>query len=274
MTEETAPNEPKRKNGRRGALSRRLLWLYEGTGTVPYWFRWAMLAFDLLTIAYFVWAPFEDKHSHHHNKIDFVIGIVILLDLIARFIIAKPKRRFLFKPLNWADAVVVVTMLAPLLVSNFAFLRILRAVRAVRAFTFVKRVKLITPFFQRHERIIDRVTNLVVFVFVMAAMVYATQVELNPEIHSYVDALYFTMTTLTTTGYGDILLEGKLGRILAIIIMGLGLTLFLQLLRAIIEPDHKVSYECPDCGLVRHDRDAVHCKHCGRVIHIRTRGIE
>lgn len=261
------------KKSRRG-LSRSLFWLYEGYGRIPYVFRWVMLAFDLLTIGYFVWAPFEDKHTHHHNLIDFSIGIIILLDLIARFIIARPKRRFVLNFLNWADAVVVVTMILPLLVSNFAFLRILRAVRAVRAFTFIRRVKLVTPFFQRHERIIDRVTNLVVFVFVMAALVYATQVETNPEIHSYVDSLYFTMTTLTTTGYGDILLEGKLGRILAIIIMGLGLTLFLQLLRAIVEPDHKVKYECPDCGLTRHDRDAVHCKHCGRVIHIRTRGMQ
>ncbi|MGD8340537.1 MAG: ion transporter, partial [Gammaproteobacteria bacterium] len=36
---------------------------------------------------------------------------------------------------------------------------------------------------------------------------------------------------------------------------------------------HKVRYECPRCGLTRHDLDAVHCKHCGHELHIRTEGI-
>jgi voltage-gated potassium channel len=34
----------------------------------------------------------------------------------------------------------------------------------------------------------------------------------------------------------------------------------------------KVRYTCPDCGLNRHDPDAVHCKHCGRTINIATEG--
>ena len=31
-------------------------------------------------------------------------------------------------------------------------------------------------------------------------------------------------------------------------------------------------YECPECGLSRHDPDAVHCKHCGAVVNIPTEG--
>ncbi|MEZ5921348.1 MAG: ion channel [Parvularculaceae bacterium] len=257
----------------RKGLNRYLFWLYEGSGTAPYYFRWAMLAFDFVTVIYFLWAPFEAR-GRTHVAIDFAIGAVIALDLIARFYIERRKIRFLLNWLTWADIAIVFTMLVPVLVSNFAFLRILRAVRALRAFTFVKRVKALTPFFQRHERIVNKVTNLVVFVFLMAALVYATQVGVNPGVHTYIDALYFTITTLTTTGYGDILMSGQVGRVLAILIMALGLTLFLQLLRSIIEPDHKVDVECPDCGLMRHDRDAIHCKHCGRVMHIETEGFE
>ncbi|MEZ5998484.1 MAG: ion transporter [Hyphomonas sp.] len=259
------------KHQRKG-LNRLLFWLYEGHGTAPFYFRWAMLIFDFATIAYFLWAPFEQR-GKTHAVIDYAIGIVIAFDLLARFYIARHKWNFVFRPLNIADLVVVITMLAPLLVSNFAFLRVLRAVRAIRAFTFVSRIKVITPFFQRHERVIDKVTNLIVFVFIMAALVYATQVGINPSIHSYLDALYFTVTSLTTTGYGDVLMIGKIGRIISIVIMALGLTLFLQLLRAILEPNDKVEHECEQCGLMMHDRDAVHCKHCGHVIHIPTRGL-
>ena len=135
-------------------------------------------------------------------------------------------------------------------------------------------MKVLTPFFQRHERIIDKVTNLVVFVFIMAALVYSTQVGINDGIHTYIDALYFTVTSLTTTGYGDVLMVGPGGRLLSIIVMVLGLTLFLQLLRTIVEPRDKVEQECEECGLRFHERDAVHCKHCGEVIHIPTPGFE
>ena len=256
----------------RKGLNRQLFWLYEGTGKASFWFRWALLIFDFLTIAYFLWAPFDSRERGHYT-IDYVIGAIIALDLAARLYIQKDKHRFFLKWINWADMVVVLTMFAPLLVSNFAFLRILRAVRAVRAFTFIRRVKVLTPWFQRHERIIDKVTNLIVFVFVMAAIVYATQVGRNEDIHTYIDALYFTVTSLTTTGYGDVLLQGQMGRVISIFVMVLGLSLFLQLLRAIIEPDHKVDCECETCGLVRHDRDAIHCKHCGEPIKIKTEGL-
>ncbi|WP_084393302.1 ion transporter [Henriciella pelagia] len=256
----------------RAGLNRQLFWLYEGTGKGPFVFRWALLIFDILTIGYFLWAPFDQRERSHY-AVDYVIGIVILFDLVARFYIARHKHRFFLKWINWADLVVVVTMFAPLLVSNFAFLRILRAVRAVRAFTFIRRVKGITPYFQRYERIIDKVTNLVVFVFIMAAIVYATQVGRNDDIRTYLDSLYFAISSLTTTGYGDIIMDNQLGRLLAIMIMVLGLSLFLQLLRALIEPDQKVDCECETCGLVRHDRDAIHCKHCGSPIKIKTEGL-
>ena len=87
----------------------------------------------------------------------------------------------------------------------------------------------------------------------------------------YIDALYFTVATLTTTGFGDITMETTGGKLLSVVIMVVGVSLFLQLLRAIFQPS-KVKYTCPECGLNRHEPDAVHCKHCGTTIKIETEG--
>ena len=114
--------------------------------------------------------------------------------------------------------------------------------------------------------------NLGVFIFIVTSVVYVTQHAVNPKISNYIDALYFTITTLTTTGFGDVTLEGPVGRLIAIVIMFIGVGLFLRLLQAIFRPS-KVRFECPDCGLLIHDADAVHCKHCGRVLHIPDEGI-
>jgi voltage-gated potassium channel len=59
---------------------------------------------------------------------------------------------------------------------------------------------------------------------------------------------------------------------LSIVIMVAGVALFLRLIQTIFRPP-QVKHRCPDCGLTEHDRDAVHCKHCGRVIDIETAGV-
>ncbi len=255
----------------RKGLNRHLFWLYEGHGRGPYVFRLGLLVFDVVTIAYFLWAPFQGR-GNAHPMLDYVIGAIIAVDLLARFYIDKSKLAFAGKIVNWADAIVVFTMFAPLFTQNFAFLRLLRAVRIIRAFTVLRRMKTFSAYLKAHEQIVDRITNLAVFVFMMAAFVYVAQVGVNDGINNYVDALYFTVTSLTTTGYGDILMEGVWGRLLAVVIMVLGLTLFLRLLRAIAIPGGKVEVECETCGLSRHEPDAVHCKHCGSVMHIDTQG--
>ncbi len=259
--------------GMRLGLRRTLVGLYEGVGSWPITFRWAMLIFDAVTISYFLVSPFIPREGYHF-WLDYVIGVVIALDLAARFYIAPRKRKFMLRVMNIADVIVVISLVAPLVTQNYAFLRIIRAMRIARAFTFLNEQSPIASYLQLHRVVIERGINLVVFLFIMSALVYADQVNKSPDIKNYLDAFYFTVTSLTTTGYGDIELVGWTGRILPIIIMLLGVTLFLRLLKALVTPTDKAEVECAKCGLMRHDRDAVHCKHCGEVVYIENEGFE
>lgn len=81
------------------------------------------------------------------------------------------------------------------------------------------------------------------------------------------DSLYFTVTTLTTTGYGDIVLPGAGGRLLSIVIMIGGVSLFFRLVQVTMRTP-KVRFDCKSCGLQRHEADAVHCKACGAPLRI------
>lgn len=244
--------------------------LYEGGSDRAHRFRYAMLGFDLLTILFVIATSFS-QHGPVIESIDAVFGIVLLADFIARLSIAKRKMRFLILPVTIADMVSIASFLAPLAGEGLGFLRIVRTLRLLHTYQLLARLRADFSLFRRHEELLIAGLNLLVFMFVMTGLVYATQYRSNPQIENYADALYFTVTALTTTGFGDITLTGTLGRLISVLVMIFGVTLFLRLAQVLFRPT-KVRYPCRTCGLVLHDADAVHCKHCGEVVHIETEG--
>jgi voltage-gated potassium channel len=148
-------------------------------------------------------------------------------------------------------------------------LRVLRTVRLLRSYNVLGQLKKRFPAVRRNEELIHAALNLAVFVFMISAVVYVTQREINPKIEDFVDALYFTVAALSTTGFGDITLLGSTsGELLSIAMMLVGITLFFRLAQAAFRPGGKVLHPCPQCGLQRHEPDAVHCKACGHVLNI------
>ncbi len=148
----------------------------------------------------------------------------------------------------------------------------LRTLRLLHSFQLVARLRQDVRFFRRHQQVLIAATNLGVFLFVMTGLIFATQHPTNSDIGNYADAFYFTVTALTTTGFGDITLPGTSGRMLSVLVMIVGVTLFLRLAQVLFRPT-KVRQPCSNCGLVLHDIDAVHCKHCGEQMRIATEGI-
>ncbi|MFP4359954.1 MAG: potassium channel family protein [Alphaproteobacteria bacterium] len=252
------------------SLKKRLRRLYHGDDRAATRFRWLMLAVDVVTIALFVELTFV-ADAGWMIGLEFGLGAILLADLSARLYIDSRPWALLLKPLTLVDAVVVFSLLAAPFTDNLGFLRILRTLRLLRSYHVIGILRRHSLWVRHNEEIIHSTINLIVFVFMTTAAVFVTQHEVNPQIDDYIDALYFTVTTLTTTGFGDITLTGEWGRILSVIVMILGISLFLRLLQAIFQPA-KVHAPCPHCGLSRHDPDAVHCKHCGKIIHIETGG--
>jgi len=245
--------------------------LYEGHSAAGQRFRYGLVALDVVTVLYIVATSFLD-HSRLIGIIDVTLGVVLLADFAARMVLARRRWRELLYPSTWADVAAIVSFLAPILGEGLAFLRALRTLRLLRTFHLVAQLRADSPYFRRHEEVILALANLVVFIFIVTGAVYETQHYTNPSIHNYVDALYFTVAALTTTGFGDITLSGTVGRLLSVIIMIFGVTLFFNLARALLSPS-KVRFSCPTCGLQRHDSDAVHCKACGTVLNIPDEGL-
>ena len=252
------------------SLRERLHRLYYGTAAAASRFRYAVLAFDLATVVFVIVTSFLPR-SLAVEVADVLIGLVLVGEFAARIAGSRRPWREALRPASIADLVAIASFLAPLTGEGFGFLRILRTLRLLQSYRMLAVLRRDFPWFRRQEDAVLAATHLLVFIFVMTAVVYETQHAHNPHIAHYADALYFTVTALTTTGFGDITLPGTAGRLITVVIMIAGVTLFLRLAQALFRPA-KVRFPCPACGLQRHEPDAVHCKACGTMLNILDEG--
>jgi len=230
-----------------------------------------LLVFDLIIVSSYILTSIFDLPKGFY-WLDLVLAAIVLADLSARWFVSGDARSFLLRnPFHWADIVVILSLVAPLVFGDFAFLRILRALRVARSYRVLQELRDDIRVFRRNEEVIQRSVNLLVFIFIVSGTVHALQKDINPAVSTWLDALYFTMAALTTTGFGDIVLVGQSGRWLSIAILIVGVGLFLHLLQSVFRPP-KVRQKCRTCGLLLHEPDAVHCKHCGHEINIETEG--
>jgi voltage-gated potassium channel len=254
------------------SLRTRLRTLYEGSGPRSDRFRYGLLAIDLLTVTWLVASSFLPRGGYS-TAVDLGIGLIFLADFLARLWIARQPRREVVSFWGLADILVILSLLIPIWGEGLAFLRVLRLYRVFHSPQTLDQLRDDLPGFRRNEATVRAALNLLIFLFATTALVYQTQSATNERITNYLDALYFTVTTLTTTGFGDITLEGTGGRLLSVAIMIVGISLFLRLAQVVVRPP-KAHFPCPTCGLRRHDHDAVHCKACGTILAIPDDGLD
>lgn len=251
-------------------LRSRLRLLYHSQSPVAQRFQFAVLIVDLAIIAFFIASPLL-RDNESFLWIDYSIAALLLADLAARALASTDILRWLRQMPVIIDIFILVTLLAPTWLVNLGFLRILRLWTLTRTSTFWRPLK--KRRLGVYQEAIQAVINLLVFLFVVTGFVYTAFANRGEQasIAGYVDALYFTVATVTTTGFGDIVLPGTGGKLASIVIMIIGISLFVRLAQSIFRPT-KVHFPCPQCGLQKHDPDAVHCKACGHILNIPDSG--
>jgi voltage-gated potassium channel len=233
-------------------------------------FQGVLLFLDLLIIGFFIGNQFITQQRWFWI-IDAAIAVFLAIDLWARLFAFGSMRRWLKYPTTWIDLVVLATLIFPTVLHNWGFLRILRLytlVRSERFWNVLARGKWDDTYVEDLTRAI---VALVVFVFMAAGAAQALFVGAHPKLNNFIDAMYFVVTSLTTTGYGDITIDSAGGRLFSIALMLAGISLFFSIAQKAFAPHRKI-VGCEKCGQDRHDRDARHCKACGAKLPAPLRG--
>ena len=81
--------------------------------------------------------------------------------------------------------------------------------------------------------------------------------------------VYWAIVTMTTVGYGDVVPQTELGRLLAsvVVMLGFGIIAIPTGILTVSGVQHKkqrwVELTCSSCGRQGHREDALHCDACG-----------
>lgn len=161
--------------------------------------------------------------------IDNAILLVFTIDYIVRFVLSEKKQDF-FKH-NICDLIAIIPFSS--IFSFFRIARILRIVKIIKVLKFVKAVAFLSVLWRKIKGILE--TNGFIYVLYTSAVLIliSSIISMFVENQSFEDALWWSIVTCTTVGYGDISPTTGIGRIIAVVLMLFGIGLIGMLTGAI-----------------------------------------
>ncbi len=202
------------------------------------------------------------------NRSEDLIIMIFILEYILRIWSAPGRIREMLKIYSIVDLIAILPIFFA--IDSYQVLRIFRALRVLRLIRFLKGSHFFYKKFSQTHIIIIRISFIIfAIIFVSSGLIfYAESRNPGSDIKTFTDAVYFSIITLTTVGYGDFTPKTGYGRFITVLIVLSGI-IFIpyqvkELIQQFIKSDEKRMIKCTGCGLEYHDQDAVFCKRCGR----------
>jgi voltage-gated potassium channel len=188
-------------------------------------FQFVILVLSVLTlgaIAADTFFTLPHEVSRILQGIDFIACALFFIDFVVRFRAAQSKLEFM--KWGWIDLVASVPNVNFLRVGRFVrILRILRLLRGIRSLH-----RLFAILFVSRTR--GGVTSVVMTAFLLVTFssiaILFCETDPSSNIKTAGDAVWWSMTTVTTVGYGDRYPVTSAGRIVAAVLMIGGMGLF------------------------------------------------
>lgn len=173
------------------------------------------------------------EESAFFNAIEYVCVSIFIADYIARWSTADYKLNkgavsFVIYPFTPMAIVDLVTILPTFIALNPAWrtlrvLRLLRALRAFRLFRYSKSMMAIANVFSKQRgKFFVVVVLALVYIAVSAMIMFNVEHETFPV---FFDAVYWSVVSLTTVGYGDLYPMTDVGRVIAMLSSFVGIAI-------------------------------------------------
>ena len=206
------------------------------------------------------------------DGVQIICLAVFAADFALHLLLVEQPRRYLFSFYGLIDASAVLFFFVPqirseLLLWVFKFGRILRVFKLLK---FIDEARVLGLALRGSARTI---CVYLFFVFLLQVVLgYAIFVieSSSPEsqFQTVSNGVYWAIVTMTTVGYGDLVPQTALGRLLASVVMMLGFGIIaiptgLLTVSGVRYQQKRRGPTCAGCGRQGHRADAHHCDQCG-----------
>lgn len=218
------------------------------------------------------------RHGPILRAAEWMFTILFTIEYILRLLSVGKPIRYALSFFGLVDLLAVLPTYLSLLAPGTHSLMVIRALRLLRIFRVLKLAQFVGEayFIWRAVRASGRkiavfLSAVLTSVLILGTMMYLIEGEAN-GFRSIPEAVYWSIVTMTTVGYGDITPQTVLGRVVASVIMILGYGI-IAVPTGIVTAEitglgRRVSTQaCPECSREGHDPDARHCKFCGADLH-------
>lgn len=201
------------------------------------------------------------------NLLDNWILFLFLVEYLLRFWCADRKVRYFFGFYSIVDLIAVL----PFLLSSvdIRFIRLFRWFRILKLIRFIEGKTIFGYVSSTDSVAVVRILfTLFAIIFVYSGLIYQVEHPVNAEkFKTFLDAVYFSVATMTTVGFGDVTPISEIGRLLTVLMILTGIALIPwqlgDLIKRLVKTANQIQTPCPTCGLSLHDADAKCCKLCG-----------
>ena len=217
--------------------------------------------------------PIAEIIRHRLTLLDDIILGVFVLEYFLRLWCAEQKLKYLFSLYAIVDLLAVLPFFLGAI--DVTFIRLLRWFRILRLIRLVESRSLFANKTEDIAILFRILFTLFAIVFVFSGLIYQIEHLNNPKLNNFLDAFYFSIFTMTTVGYGDVMPISDAGKLTTVLMVLTGIALipvqlgelFKRLIKTANQGDraNDITKEivCSGCSLSFHDVDAQFCKVCG-----------
>lgn len=166
--------------------------------------------------------PLSAEMSTLLHEIDYVICLIFFIDFLHRFFTAKNKLAYM--RWGWID------LISSIPVSAFHAARVFRIFQLFRVLRAIRSIEYLSHYFLKNK-IKSAFTSAAILAFLTIVLCAIGILKMEKDapggnIKTAEDALWWAYTTITTVGYGDKYPVTPEGRMIAVVLMTIGVGLF------------------------------------------------